>query len=128
MKYLLDTCSFLWLTGDDSKLSSNARAILEDRDNDIFLSAASSWEVVVKYKIGKLALPKPPEEFLYQARLDFDLLRLSMSERAVMKLVDLPAIHTDPWDRMLVCQAQAHRLVVISSDSAIRQYPVTTVW
>ena len=124
MRILLDTCEFLWLVSGDVKLSAKVIAAIRDPQNQVFLSVVSFWEVSVKYSLGKLPLPQPPARFLPQQREAHRLDPLALDEAAVARLEGLPTLHRDPFDRMLVCQAQAHALTLASSDPLIRQYPV----
>ena len=125
MKILLDTCEFLWLVSGDAKLSAIVSAAIRDPNNQVFLSAVSFWEISVKHGLGKLPLPQPPAQFIPQQREKHLVSSLALDETAVARLGGLPALHRDPFDRMLVCQAQAHTLTLASSDPLIRQYPVT---
>jgi PIN domain nuclease of toxin-antitoxin system len=124
MKILLDTCEFLWLVSGDAKLSAAVSAAIRDPNNQVFLSAVSFWEISVKHNLGKLPLPQPPAQFIPAQRKKHLLASLALDETAVAQLGGLPALHRDPFDRMLVCQAQAHGLTLASSDPLIRQYPV----
>jgi len=124
MKILLDTCEFLWLVSGDAKLSVSVSAAIRNPNNQVFLSAISFWEISVKYNLGKLPLPQPPALFIPRQREQHLITSLSLDEAAVVHLAGLPALHRDPFDRMLVCQALTHDLMLASSDPLIRQYPV----
>ena len=124
MKILLDTCEFLWLVSGDTKLTATVEAAIRDPNNQVFLSAVSFWEISVKHSLGKLALPQPSAQFIPRQREQHLISPLALDEAAVAQLTGLPALHRDPFDRMLVCQAQAHGLVIASSDALVRQYPV----
>jgi PIN domain nuclease of toxin-antitoxin system len=128
MSYLLDTCSFLWLTLNDSQLSAPARQAIIDPANLIFLSAASVWEICVKYDLGKLPLPSPPEQFFPYQRTAHQILPLGIEETDVIVLRQLPTHHKDPFDRMLVCQTLAQGLTILTPDPHIRQYAIPTLW
>ena len=124
MRILLDTCEFLWLVTGDSRLSPQIEPIARDLQNEVYLSVISFWEICLKYSIGKLPLPEPPAQFVPRQR-DLHLIApLPLDEAAVAQLAGLPHLHRDPFDRMLVCQAKAHGLTLVSSDVQIRQYPV----
>lgn len=125
MKILLDTCEFLWLVSGDAKLSATVSAAIRDPKHQVFLSAVSFWEISVKHNPGKLPLPQPHAQFIPQQREKHLIASLALDEAAVAQLGALPALHRDPFDRMLVCQAQSHGLTLASSDPLIRQYPVT---
>ncbi len=125
MKILPDTREFLYLISADPKLSSRALSAILDPQNSVFLSAVSFWEISVKHGLGKLVLPEPPSEFVTKQRELHRIESLPLDELSVAKLSGLPAIHRDPFDRMLICQALAHGLTLASSDPFIHQYPVT---
>jgi PIN domain nuclease of toxin-antitoxin system len=124
MRILLDTCEFLWLVSGDAKLSVSVAAAIRDPQNQVFLSAVSFWEISLKHGLGKLPLPQAPAHFIPQQREKHLIAPLALDEAAVAQLSGLPALHRDPFDRMLVCQAKAHGLVIASSDALVRQYPV----
>lgn len=130
MKLLLDSCTFLWLIWDEPELSHEARLRIADPRNEVYLSAISLWEILLKHQAGRLALPKPidPERFYIEQREAHRIAPLPLAEEAVVQMVKLPALHRDPFDRMLICQAIAHGLVVCTPDRAIQQYPVRTLW
>jgi PIN domain nuclease of toxin-antitoxin system len=124
MKILLDTCEFLWLVVGDAKMSAMVSAAIRDPDNEVFLSVVSFWEISIKFNLGKLSLPQPPAQVIPQQREKHLLAPLPLNESAVAQLGGLPALHRDPFDRMLICQALAHGLKLASSDPLIPQYPV----
>jgi len=128
MRLLLDTATFLWLTLDDPKLSNRARALFQNPANEVWLSAVSAWEIAIKHSLGRLPLPSAPERFVPEQREAHGIMPLALSEAAVLRLASLPHHHRDPFDRILVCQAQADDLVILTSDEAIRAYPVKTDW
>lgn len=128
MKVLLDTCAFLWLTTDATELSKHAKDIFQDTDNTIYLSSVSIWEMLVKHLLGKLPLPAEPDNFIKQQCERHFIEYLSLDEKAVFHLSSLPNYHRDPFDKMLVCQAIAHDLTILTSDKLISQYPVATAW
>lgn len=127
-RYLLDTCSFLWLVAGDDKLSVRARDIIRQPENDIFLSSISAWEIIVKHQAGKLPLPQKPDVFISQQREAHGVSNLALAESHVVTLSKLPGFHRDPFDRMLVCQAIAEGLTILTPDEAVTQYPVRTLW
>lgn len=107
MKLLLDTHAFLWFIGGDERLSPAARALIEDGTNDVFLSVASLWEMAIKISLGRLQLAQPFEIFIpNQLSLNhIELLGVTISH--VARVAVLPFYHRDPFDRLLVAQAQA---------------------
>lgn len=128
MRVLLDTCTFLWILSDPSRLSSDAVDLFTTPDNPVFLSAVSSWEVSVKSALGRLPLPEPLTEFLPKMRRAHGVKSLSLDEESTLCLPRLPMHHKDPFDRMLICQAIVHDLTILTPDPLIRQYPVKTKW
>lgn len=125
---LLDTSAFLWLAWDSPRLSSAARAAYQAPDAEVFLSAASVWEITVKHGLGKLPLPDAPDRLVPRLREAMGLRPLPISEEAALCVGRLPALHRDPFDRMLVAQAIAHGLVLLTSDAMLQQYPARTLW
>ncbi len=128
MKLLLDTCTFLWLATNDDALSSESRKQFSDPTNEVFLSAISGWEIMLKYSMGKLSLPTPPEQFLSSQRSGHHIEALPLREEATIHLPKLPTLHKDPFDRMLICQAIQHELTILTPDPLITQYAVRTIW
>jgi len=125
---LLDTHAFLWFISDDKSLSTAARAAIMAAENQVWLSAASAWEITAKYGIGKLPLPAPPDRFvpLMRQRAGIDL--LTIGEAEVCQVHKLPPVHRDPFDRILVAQANYHGLAIVTDDQWIGRYPVRTLW
>ena len=130
MRLLLDSCVFLWLIWDEPELSAPARATIADPANEVFLSSASLREITVKHLCGKLVLRRAvdPSTYYIEQRIAHGIEALAVDEAAVAQLPKLPALHRDPFDRMLVCQAIAHGLILVTPDEAIRRYPVRTFW
>ena len=128
MRLLLDTCTFLWIVGGSSELSSRAREVFADPSNEVFLSAVSAWEIAVKHRLGRLPLPAPPDEFVPAQRVAHGLEALAVDEEAALHVAKLPDVHRDPFDRMLVAQALVGGLVLLTPDDHIRQYPVRALW
>ena len=127
MKILLDTHIFLWFITGSVRLSEVVKAAIRDSDNEVYLSAVSNWEIVVKYQLGKLPLPKSPETYISEKRDLHQISSLPLDESSVAKLIQLPSLHRDPFDRMLVCQALQHGLVIATVDKAIYAYPIETI-
>jgi len=128
MNLLLDTAVFLWLIAGDERLSEPARSLVRDPDHRVWLSAVSLWEISVKQKAGRLTLPGPAWSYVTAARERHGVESLALSELAVTHLSKLPDVHRDPFDRMLVCQAIEHELVLVTNDPFVRRYPVKTSW
>lgn len=128
MKLLLDTHIFLWFISGDRQLSVASIARIRDPQNEVYLSVASFWEIVVKHQLGKLPLPQAPELFVPQQRELHHIASLAINEETVSFLPQLPLLHRDPFDRILVCQALQHDLTIITVDVAITSYPVATTF
>jgi PIN domain nuclease of toxin-antitoxin system len=122
MRLLLDTHIFLWYITGDSRIKPAVRQAIEDCDV-AYLSVVSVWEATTKYQLGKLPLPAPPHPWLTVQREKHGIDSLALDEAAVSRLPMLPMHHRDPFDRMLVCQALEHDLLVVTVDSILDQYP-----
>jgi len=128
VKYLLDTHVFLWWITNSPRLPENIRAIIQEKKNELFLSAASIWEMMIKSRLNKLQLPDNPKEFI-QEQLKLNSIKiLNISMEHSFGVYDLPEIHKDPFDRMLISQSRSDGLLIITADSFIKQYDVETYW
>jgi len=124
MRLLLDTHVWLWMVSRPERLSTEALGALEDADNELYLSAASCWELSIKYVLGKLPLPEPPETFVLP-RLARDGVRgLAVQPFHGLRVCALPLHHRDPFDRILVAQAQLEELTLVTADHALMAYDV----
>jgi PIN domain nuclease of toxin-antitoxin system len=123
MRLLLDTHIFLWFISADARLPPEWRDGIRDPGNAVFLSVVSVWEAMVRYYIGKLSLPHPPEYYLPLQRAQHPIASLPLDEASVCHLATLPAVHRDPFDRMLVCQASEHTLTIVTVDPVFEAYP-----
>ena len=119
MRLLLDTCTFLWIVGGSSELSSRAREVFADPANEVFLSAVSAWEIAVKHRLGRLPLPAPPDEFVPAQRVAHGLEALAVDEEAALHVAKLPDVHRDPFDRMLVASTLSGRSGKSGSEPAV---------
>ena len=128
MRILLDTCTFLWIITDDSRLSNKAKALFVASENEVLLSVASTWEIAVKYKLGRLPLPESPDRYIPQKREQHEIDSLMLTEQATLYLPKLPDLHRDPFDRILICQAIVEGLCLLTPDELILQYPVHSEW
>ncbi|NIO05577.1 MAG: PIN domain-containing protein [Proteobacteria bacterium] len=128
MKALLDTHTFLWWITDSPKLSSRVREIIGDGNNDLFLSAASGWEIAVKVQLGKLKLPDSPERFIPEQLRINNIKSLPIEMSHALQISSLPNRHRDPFDRVLVVQAQLEGLPILTADPLIAQYQLEVIW
>ena len=127
MRLLLDTCTFLWLSGGGSLTPAAATAI-RDPGNEVNLSAVSVWEIATKYRAGRLPLPEPPDRLIPTERDLRGVTTLPFDEESALQVLRLPALHRDPFDRMLISQAIAGGLAIVTPDPLISQYPVRVIW
>lgn len=123
MKLLLDTHIFLWFINRDTRLPAKMRDAIREPGNQVHLSVVSFWEISVKHQIGKLPLPQAPEYYIPALRRQHQINDLQLDEISVVQLAKLPAVHRDPFDRMLVCQALAHGLTLVTVDPIFHPYP-----
>jgi len=124
MNLLLDTHIFLWWIDDASELSQNARKLIRNSHNNLFWSAASSWEVAIKYALGKLPLPEIPSILIPKELAKNRIQSLLINDIHAFEAGQLPQHHRDPFDRMLIAQARIERLILLSNDPLLRQYDV----
>jgi len=128
MNLLLDTHAFIWWATEPEKLSPQARAHCEDDNNNLLLSVDSVWEMQIKLQLGKLKLDDPLRAFIeYQQQAD-DLRILPIDIEHVFALDNLPLHHKDPFDRIIVAQANVEELFVVSKDEIFSAYPVKLIW
>jgi PIN domain nuclease of toxin-antitoxin system len=124
LRILLDTHVWLWLQVTPERLSDESLALLADPANELFLSAASAWEIAVKVGVGKLTLPAPPDEYVPSRLTSSGTSPLPVELRHALHVANLPAHHRDPFDRLLVAQAQLERMPLLSADRQLAAYEV----
>jgi len=124
MKFLLDTHCWLWLQASPERLSAELLSSLEDPDNDFFLSAASSWEIAVKYALGKLPLPEPPALYVPSRMAASATRGMSVEHTHTLRVAELPPHHRDPFDRLLIAQAQIESCTLVTVDPQFEAYDV----
>jgi PIN domain nuclease of toxin-antitoxin system len=123
-KFLLDTHVWLWLQVAPQRLPHDLREALADDQNVILLSAASSWEIAIKHALGKLPLPEPPRLYVPDRMQRSGTLGLAVEHGHALAVADLPQLHSDPIDRLLIVQAQALDLKLVTADVKIAEYDV----
>jgi PIN domain nuclease of toxin-antitoxin system len=128
MRFLLDTHTLLWCFNASPSLSVRARRLIETGSNEILVSAASAWEIATKVRLGKLPTGEEliSELDLYLAQLGFEALPISVQH--AVRAGRLPGEHRDPFDRMLISQAQTEDLPIISNDRIFDDYHVQRIW
>jgi len=127
VRILLDTQVWLWVLGDPSRLSAAGRARLRSPANTFYLSAANLWEIVIKHAIGKLRLPGEPVAYLRGRLAETPATILSITQEHTLQLALLPPHHRDPFDRILMAQAQVEGLRLMTADRQFEAYPIETV-
>ncbi len=127
MSILLDTHVFLWAAGLSGRLSESAKTLLDDPDQPIFFSAVSAWEIAIKWSKGRLALPAGPVEFVNKVVSAAGLSQLNISIRDSCAVAELPFHHKDPFDRLLIAQARAHGLRLMTADPILERYDVDVI-
>ena len=128
MKYLVDTSVLIHSLISKPKLNHRALNLLADDSSELYFSAASSWEITIKTAIGKLVLPERPSEFVTKAIRLMALKSLDITHSHAFAIEALPDHHRDPFDRMLIAQAQTEQLVLLTSDHVFEQYEVEHVF
>lgn len=126
MKLLLDTHVFLWLLTEPERLGRQL-SVVEDRRNELLVSAASSWEIAIKYGLGRLALPEPPDRYVPERLRQIGALPMPVEHLHALAVATLPKLHRDPFDRLLVAQSSTTGIPVVTADDSILQYPIKTL-
>jgi len=127
MKYLLDTHAIIWYFEDSAELSQTAAELIDDPENSIYICSVSLWEIAIKISLGKLKMSMPFDELLALIKTrDFNIMQIEYEY--LSNLSELPYIHKDPFDRMIVSSALAARMPVITADTNIRKYNAPCIW
>jgi len=127
LKLLLDTHTLLWWVSNNPALSEVADRVLNESTNEVFVSAASAWEVTTKARLGKLTAGRLAQDFVAEVRRQ-GFIPLSITMDHAQRAGSLPGHHRDPFDRMLIAQAQAENLVLVSSEVVFDTYGVRRLW
>ena len=128
MKVLFDTHAFFWIISNDPRLSSSARDVFVRSENEIVLSVASIWEILLKAATGKFPFPRPAGSFLRAELKKTSVAVLPITLQHVLRLEQLPLHHRDPFDRIILAQAMEEQIPVVSADSKFQLYPVNVLW
>lgn len=126
MRVILDTHVFLWLQIEPERLGKQLR-VIEDRRTELFLSVASSWEIAIKSGLGRLSLPEPVERYVPERLRAIGARSLPIEHAHALAVAGLPPLHRDPFDRLLVAQARALKVPIMTADLEIARYPVETL-
>jgi PIN domain nuclease of toxin-antitoxin system len=128
VKLLLDTQSWLWWFAQPERLSEEAITNIADETNELWFSVASVWEIGIKVAIGKLPLPEPPDRYISSRMGQLGVRSLEITATHALQAAALPLHHRDPFDRMLIAQAQIEEMTLVSADSMFSQYDVSILW
>jgi PIN domain nuclease of toxin-antitoxin system len=128
MKYLLYTMVWLWSVGPTDKIGSAGLEILANGEEDLYFSAASSWEIAIKTRLGKFELAEPPRRYVPKRLAQQGIHPLSVTHEHSLKVYDLPPHHRDPFDRLIIAQAIMEEMTVLTADRAFAKYAVEVLW
>jgi PIN domain nuclease of toxin-antitoxin system len=128
LKILLDTHCWLWMLAAPERLSEAARNLLVDPKTELLLSAASSWEIAIKFALGRLPLPEPPATYVPSRLESSRTSSLAIAHAHALHVATLPPHHRDPFDRLLVAQAQLETIPLLSADAQLAAYDVEIIW
>lgn len=128
MRVLLDTHTFIWWAYNDPSLTQTVKDIIADKNNDVFFSAASSWELAIKVSRGKLILTLPVNALVTSQVFQHQFKPLPVTQDHTYQVEAMPFHHNDPFDRILIAQALAENLIILTRDPQFAPYGVTTVW
>jgi PIN domain nuclease of toxin-antitoxin system len=124
LKILLDTHCWLWSIIEPERLNQQQQNLMANGENEIYLSVASIWEIGIKVSIGKLSLPEAPKQFIPQWLNRLDMTTLPIKAVHALEIASLPLHHRDPFDRILIAQAQVEKLPIITVDPIFQSYDV----
>lgn len=128
MKYLLDTSVWLWSVGSVDRINKPGRELMADGKQELYLSAASVWEISIKTALGRLRLPEAPARYVPSRLRQQGINSLPVLQNHALAVYELPMHHTDPFDRLLIAQAQLEDMVILTADSNFRKYKVGLFW
>lgn len=124
---LIDTQCWLWAMEDPSRFRPETRKLIEDQTNEIFFSAASSWEILIKTSLGKLALPEDSAQYISSRIREENFTELAIEVSHTLALSKLPMHHKDPFDRILIAQSISENIPILTSDKIFKKYPVQLI-
>lgn len=127
MRLLLDSHIFLWFASKRGAISERVLSTIEDRTNEVYISSATVWEITQKYALGRLPLPMRPATYFLSRMQIFGFAELSITNQHALALDGLPLHHRDPFDRIMIAQAQVEDLTFVTADPAILAYPIKTL-
>lgn len=122
MRFLLDTQCWLWLQVAPERFAPEVLGDLEIEENDLYLSAASSWEIAIKFALGKLPLPEPPQRYVPTRMQASGCRGLPVDHSHGLAVADLPPHHRDPFDRLLIAQSRLEGMTLVTADRSLLAY------
>ena len=128
MKYLLDTGVWLWSLTEPERIHPRAHQLITEGREELYLSAASSWEISIKSALGKLRLPSPPTRLVPESLAAQGIHPLPITHTHALGVSELPLHHKDPFDRLLIAQAQAEGMAILTADRSFGRYGVKVFW
>jgi len=128
MKYLLDTVVWMWSVGPTDKISRAGLEVLTNGEAELYLSAASAWEVAIKTQLGKFTLTEPPGTYVPKRLSAQGIRSLSITQNHSLKVYDLPSHHRDPFDRLIIAQAMIEDMTILTADRVFAKYPIEILW
>ena len=127
MTILCDTQAWIWIAVAPERFSRRTRVLVADDDNDLLLSAASAWEISIKWALGKLLLPSNPSQFVSKHLATTKTYPLAIEHSHALRVAELPRHHSDPFDRLLIAQAQVENVPVLTADPQFKLYDVEVI-
>jgi len=128
MRYLLDTHVFLWMAAAPDQLSTRIRELVRQKSNRLHLSAASGWEIALLQNLGRIKLPDVPRRFIPEAIQHLQIVPLPIGFSTAIAAAELPLIHRDPFDRIIIAEAVKENMIVLTKDNQFKNYDVQTAW
>ncbi len=128
MKYLIDTSVWLWSLVSPERLNRRAREVFSSGASELYLSSASSWEICIKLSLGKMHFPGSPAGYVPDRMAALGIRPLPITHAHALAVCALPGHHRDPFDRVLIAQAQTEAMVILTADRAFEPYAVKTLW
>jgi len=128
MNLILDTHVFLWWVEGSERLSKTALKIISDTKNTVHISAVVAWEIALKSQLGLLVITRSPREYIAEHVVKSGFVPLAISLSHASRISELPALHKDPFDRLLIAQALHENYTLVSSDEVIKKYKVKIIW
>jgi PIN domain nuclease of toxin-antitoxin system len=127
VRILLDTQTWLWMLGAPERFNDEAHRLVAEAANDLLLSSVSSWEIAIKWGLGKLELPQPPEDFVPSRLRSSGVTPIPIEHSHALRVTELEHHHRDPFDRLLIAQALVEDVPVLTSDPVFADYPIETI-